>query len=128
VFEAGGRTMTGSGNRQLAIHLSDATSAADYYCEFYGPPGAVNFNITHTLDGVNFSTLGNAPVAGSLEDATFRMAFEHTPPALKCVGWLNGVRYEAAGTDLGGVTPSKMAVSAFNVDAEVEYFVRLATP
>ena len=128
VFEVGGRTMNGTANRQIAIHMAETTSMATVYCEMYGTAGNVSLNITHTLDGATFNTLGMTPVAGSLDNVTVRLVYEYTPPGLRCTAWLSGVRYEVQGTDPGGVTPDKVGVATFDLDLEAEYFVRLTTP
>lgn len=131
VLETGGRIGTGSAaaNRQLAIHIGDALATANYYCELYQQAGAeLYLLLTYTRNGTNYVTIDELPIGGALDTGAFRLVFVHAPPDLRCIGWWNGTRYEVAGTDPGGIPTDVMYTNAYNVDAELDYFVRLATP
>lgn len=132
VLETGGRIGTGSAptaNRQVAIHIGDTLANANYYCELYQESGSeVWLLLTYTRNGTNYVTIDEVPIGGALDSGTFRLVFVHTPPDLRCVGWWNGTRAEVAGADPGGVPTDVMYMNAFNVDAELDYFVQLATP
>jgi hypothetical protein len=131
VFETGGRIGTGSAaaNRQLAIHIGDSQATANYYCELYQEAGGeLWLLLTYTRNGTNYVTINETAIGGPLDTGTFRLVFEHAPPDLRCIGWWNGARHEVTGTDPGGIPTDVMYTNAFNVDAELDYFVRLGTP
>lgn len=129
ILEAGGRVGAGgNGARQFGIHIADAASPANYYCELYDGSGEVFLLLTHTVDGNVYNTIDEVQVGGVLENGPIRLIIRHTPPDLGCVGWWNGTRREVSGTDLGGVSPETTYVVAFNINVELDYFVKLATP
>lgn len=130
VLEAGGRIGSGgTDTRQFAMHIGSASTPANYYCELYDSGIENALQLTYTLDQVNYVNLDVALIGGGLlENGSFRMVFEHTPPDLGCVAWWNGVRYEVRGTDPGGISAERTFVRAYRVDAELDYFVRLLTP
>jgi hypothetical protein len=128
VYEAGGRvTAVGAGQRQVAIHVGERGGLNNYYCELYDSGSQFSFMLTHTADGTNFDNYGIAPIAGSLDAGTYRIVFVHTPPNLTCIGWWNGMRYEVSAA-VPDVPIEAMYVAVNNVDADVDYFVRLTTP
>lgn len=129
VFETGGRIGGGgTGSRQIAIHVGQTAGPSNYYCELYDESGDTKFALTYSLDGTSHMGLSEVMLGIPLENVEFRMTFVHAPPDLGCVVTWNGVRHEIAGTDPGGIPPETMSFAANNVDAELDYFVRLATP
>ena len=129
VLELGGRVIGGSPqSRQIAIHVGAAAGEANYYCELYDGDSDLVLQLTYTRDGTTYTNIASTPIGGLLENGTFRIAFEHTPPDLRCVGWWNGIRYEAAGVDPGAIPLEAVYVAANRLDAELAYFVKLASP
>jgi hypothetical protein len=130
VFETGGAFGVGGiGSRQFAIHVGQENGPTDIYCELYDNGTTTRLILTYTLDGgATYTPLASMAVAMRLENAAFRLAFEYAPPGLRCVGWWNQTRYEISGTDPGGIVPMQMSMAANNVDTELAYFSRLATP
>jgi hypothetical protein len=129
VLEVAGRAIGGgSGSRQIAIHIGELVGEQNYYCELYDGSGRLDLMLTYTRDGVAFENIAIAQIGGLLENASFRLAFEHTPPDLRCVAWWNGTRYEVKGADPGGIPLESVFIAASNADAELTSFVKLATP
>lgn len=127
VFEVGGRISTvGSGDRQIALHIGREAST-NYYCELYDSGGTFDLKITYHDTGYN--TLNSTSIPGQLSTgSTVRLVFSHTPPDLECVAWWNGVRYETTTTTASTVPLESMYLAANGIDAEIQYFVQLATP
>src|SRR4029079_2690790 len=112
-------TAVGNGDRQIAFHIGQTGGANNYYCELYDAGGGFNLKLTHD-DNNNYTMLGMTPIPGRLSaGSTVRFIFEHTPPNLRCVAWWNGVRYEAVGTDPGGVPIEQMFFAVNSIEAEV---------
>jgi hypothetical protein len=129
VFETGGRIGAGgSGSRQFAIHIGDAVGPANYYCELYDEGIDTKLALTYTLDDASHTGIASMTIGGRLENVRVRMTYVHAPPELRCVVMWNDVRYDIAGADPGGVAPETMYIAATNIDTELDYFVRLATP
>lgn len=129
VVEAGGKVnVVGGGSRQIAMHIGREGST-NYYCELYDAGGSMNAKLTLNNMGT-YSNIQATPVPGQLTaGSTVRLAFEHAPPNLRCVVWWNGVRYEAATAAAPAGVPLESIYLATNgIDAEIEYFVQLATP
>ena len=130
VLEIGGQivALPAGGIRQVAVHIGQVGTSSNYYCEVYESGGSFALNLTHADGGV-YTTLGGTEIGGAIAVGdTLRLVFEHTPPSLRCVGWWNGVRYEAAGTDPGDIVVEEMYLGANNADVELDYFVQLAAP
>lgn len=130
VLEVGGRvTAGGAGTRQAAIHIADAVGVANYYCELYDGNGDLRLMLTYTLDEVTFDNIDSVTIGVRLEpESRYRIMFVHTPPDLTCIAYYNGVRYQVAGADPGGISPDLMYFAVNNIDTEVDYFDRLMTP
>ncbi len=129
VLEVAGRAIGGGdASRQIAIHIGEQVGPQNYYCELYDGSGRLDLMLTYTRDGVNFENIAIAQIGGRFETATFRLAFEHTPPDLRCVAWWNGTRYEVKGADPGGIPLEAVFIASSNADAELTSFVKLATP
>jgi hypothetical protein len=130
IIEVGGRVGAGgSGSRQIAMHVGGATTPAHYYCELYDSGAQSSLQLTYTLDDTSYTNLDVAAIGGGqIEHAAFRLIFEHRPPDLGCVAWWNGVRYEVRATDPGGIPVERTIVRVLRLDAQLDYFDRLATP
>lgn len=129
VLEVAGRAIGGGdASRQIAIHIGEQAGEQNYYCELYDGSGRLDLMLTYTRDGVDFENIAIAQIGGLFETATFRLAFEHTPPDLRCVAFWNGTRYEVKGADPGGIPLEAVYIAVSNADAELTSFVKLATP
>lgn len=129
VVEAGGRvTVAGAGSHQLAIHIGREGST-NYYCELYESGGSMNAKLTLNNAGT-YSNINATPVPGGMTaGSTIRIVFEHAPPNLRCVVWWNGVRYQAqTAAAPTGIPLEQIYLAANGIDAEIQYFVQLATP
>lgn len=129
VFETGGQIgLGGQGQRQFAIHIGERGGMTDYFCELYDNGTMTKLGLTYSLDG-SMSTIAVASmdIPSRIENATFRLVFEHTPPDLRCVAWWNDTRYDVVGAP-AGVIPRDLYVGVNNLDVQLHYFVRLTTP
>jgi len=129
VVEVGGRiAAVGGSDHQLALHIGREGNT-NYYCELYESGGSRNVKLTLNNSGT-YSNINATPVPGTYTvGSTVRLAFEHTPPNMRCVVWWNGVRYQAQTAAAPGVVPLEQIYLAANgIDAEIQYFVQLAMP
>jgi hypothetical protein len=128
-WELGGVLLAGgAGSRQLSIQIGPKVGAGHYYCELYDGGSALILQFEYTFDGTTYMNVAAAPIPGRLDAGAVRMTLEHTPPNMACLATWKGVDYVAAGAIPPGIPAEELHVAFNNVDADLEWFVRLTNP
>ena len=116
----------GAGQRQITIQFYGAGGPQTYFCELVDN-GTVEAALTFTLDAVNYNPLAIAPLAGRMDQGTFRIIVTFDPPNWGCeVEWL-GARH-AISAAIPAISVSSAHVWVQNVDLDARSFTRLTTP
>jgi hypothetical protein len=128
LLELGGvLTAVGTTGRQLSLQLTPATGPASNYCELYESP-ALYLNYVWTADGMNRTHVQQTPVTMPFAGASVRLAMWLHPPRLDCIATVNGTLFMAGGLLPAGIATEDLFIAVNNVDVDINYFVRIATP
>jgi len=129
VFVTGGVIdRAGAGSRQFSLQLDEPAGTAAYYCELYDNGASLTLNFQYTFDGSAFMNVANAPIPGRLDAGAVEMVLVHAPPNMVCLATWKGTQYVAPGVIPAGILPERFHLAANNVDATLDYFVRISTP
>lgn len=129
VFTTGGALGAGGGSsRQFSLQIGETTGPGHYYCELYDSGTQLSLNFSYTLDGLAYNGIATQLVPGRLETGTVRMTLVHAPPNMVCLATWKGIDYVAPGVIPAGIVPEEFHIAANNIDATLDYFVRISTP
>lgn len=128
-FVLGGTVTTrGPTNQVLALIYSqnEGPTAPRYYCELIGRATGISFDVTYTLEGMNFVHPAQTPVTGA-GIGRFVLTVDQRPPQMTC-GLDIGMTYGGNPTMIpAGVAPDRFGVIVINQDVTLDYLVEIHT-
>jgi hypothetical protein len=128
VFTTRGMIVGGAGSKQFSLQIGELATTGHYYCELYDDGANLILGFQYTFDEIAYNSVAQVPLPGRLDNGELTMTLVHAPPAMRCLAVWKGISYEASGAIPAGITPEAFHIAANDVDATLDYFVRISTP